>query len=113
MNLGYHSKILTKIDQEHTFKISPEEAKTIANAFKTGDFNTFKQNGIIIEDINYIFVNSVEDEIVFGKKEDLGTLTMHKSTTKIIIGFTQEAYQQSGTNIALKNIVRYFLKISL
>lgn len=106
-------EILTSIDQDHTFKISQEEAKIIANAFKTKNFNTFENDGINIEEINYTFKNSVDDKIVFAKKEDLGTLTIQKTMTKLIIGFTQEGYQQSGTNLALKNIARYFEKIKL
>lgn len=106
-------KILTKINQDHTFNISENEAKIITNAFKTKDFTTFKNDGIKIEKINYKFRNSVDDKIVFAKKQDLGTLTIQSSSTKVIIGFTQEAYQQSGTNLALKNIIRYFEKIDL
>ena len=105
--------ILTKIEQDHTFNISQEEAKTISNAFKTKDFTAFKKDGINLEEINYMFTNSVDDKIVFAKKQDLGTLTMQSTSTKVIIGFTQEGYQQSGTNLALKNIARYFEKINL
>ncbi len=106
-------EILTSIDQNHTFKISQEEANIISNVFKIKDFDTFIKDGINIENINYKFINSPNDEMVFGKKEDLGTLTIQKTKTKIIIGFTQDGYQQSGTNKALKNIARYFEKIKI
>ena len=106
-------EILTKIDQDNTFMISQEEARIITNAFKTKDFSAFKNDGINIEKMNYKFRNCVDDKIVFAKKQDVGTLTIQSTNTKVIIGFTQEAYQQSGTNLALKNIARYFKKINL
>ena len=106
-------KVLTSIDQDNTFNISQEEAEIISNTFKLKDFTTFKDDGITIENINYKFNNSVDDKIVFGKKQDLGTLTLQATSTKVIIGLTRDGYQQSGTNLALKNIARYFEKINL
>ena len=106
-------KILTKIDQDNTFKISEVESKIITNAFATNDFSVFKNNGINIEETNYKFKNSADDKIVFAKKQDVGTLTMQSTSTKVIIGFTQDGYQQSGTNLALKNFARYLEKIKL
>ena len=99
--------ILTKIDQENTFNISSQEAQTIANSFKTKDFSSFKQDGVTIEDISYKFVNSVDDEIVFAKKQYSGTITMQNSLTTVIIAFTQDGYHQANTNLALREMTHY------
>jgi len=106
-------EVLTSTDQDNTFKISQEEAIIIADAFKSKDFSTFENDGITIEEINYTFRNNVDGKIVLARKKDLGTLTIQATTTKIILGLTRDGYQQSGTNLALKNIARYFGKISL
>lgn len=106
-------KVLTSANQDNTFKISQDEAEIITDAFKTKDFTTFEENGITIEEITYKFRNCVDDKIVLAKKQDLGTLTIQATNTKIILGLTRDGYQQSGTNLALKNIARYFGKISL
>ena len=108
-----NGKILMKTDQENAFKISQEESETITNSFKINDFSFFKNDGIKIEETNYEFRNSVDGKLVFAKKKDLGTLTMLRTRTKVIIGFTQDGYQQSGTNLALKNFARYLEKIKL
>lgn len=99
--------ILTKPDQDHTFDISAQEAKTIADAFREKDFSTFKENGVNIENRSYKFINSDDDKIVFAKEIYLGTITMRSSLTTVLIGFTQEGYHQANTNLALEEIANY------
>ncbi|MEA3384515.1 MAG: profilin [Campylobacterota bacterium] len=105
--------ILNSVDQDNSFNISQNEARVIANIFKTKEFTAFKSDGITIEDINYKFINSVDERIVFAKKEYVGTLSMQSTNTTVIIGFTQDGYHQSNTNLAIKNIVKYFEQIDL
>lgn len=100
-------EILTKPNQEHTFEITQEEAKTIAQVFKDKNFDEFKQNGINIENTNFRYLNA-EGKTVFARKQYYGSLTIQATLKTVIIAFTQEAYQQTNTNLAVRYIAEYF-----
>ncbi|MEA3289445.1 MAG: profilin [Campylobacterota bacterium] len=103
-------EILTSLDQDHTFNIMQDEAKTIANSFKTKDFSSFKKDGIKIEDKNYMLINVTTDNIVFGRRDYEGTITMQCSLSTVLVGFTLDGYQQANTNLALGEIAHYLIE---
>ena len=54
---------------------------------KSGDFNSAKANGIVLEGVKYQFLR--EDGIVaFAKKAGYGAITIQKSKSAVVIGHT-------------------------
>jgi hypothetical protein len=99
--------VLTSLDQDNTFAITNEEAKTIRDAFSSNDFTTFKENGVNIEGRKFKFINATDENIVFAREQYVGTLTMQCSLTTVLVAFTLEGYNQANTNLGLREIAHY------
>lgn len=96
----------TTNNHANSLKISEAESVTASKNFANGDAG-FSTCGIVVEDVKYQFLRSIDGETFLFKKGGHGALSMQASKTAIIIAFTPEGCQQGSTNTALDAVVKY------
>ena len=70
-------------------------------------------NGIYIECYYYIFLRSIDDKLVIGKRGGEGAISMQASKTAIVIAHCPEGGQQGNTNKAVGVIAEYLESMSM
>merc|ERR1712126_282205 len=81
-------------------RLTSLEAKTIAVAMDTGDDTSFHFDGVFIGETRYQFIKRFENTI-FAKRMGIGSITIQKSKTCVVIAHTSEGKQQGSTNKAV------------
>lgn len=97
----------------NALRLTPEEARNIADCFKSGDFTPFMTEGIHAEGTKYQFLKEDDKKLVLAKKKDLGGLTMQKSKTAIVIAHTAEGKQHGNVNKAVNVIAEYLESVNM
>ncbi|NEO74995.1 profilin [Moorena sp. SIO4G3] len=97
----------------NALKLNPDESTNIANAFKSKDFTGFMTGGISIEGQKYQFLREEDGKVVYGKKKDIGAVTLQASKTAIVIAHCPEGGQQGNANKAVAVIAEYLESIGM
>ena len=93
-------------------KLTPNEAKTIAECFKTKDFTSFKVGGVHVEEVSYIFMQEIDSKAVYAKNQFNG-VTLQASNTAIVVARIAEGVQQGNADRAVGKIVDYLENMNL
>ena len=91
---------------EKSVRVTAKEAVVIANALAADDCSVFQQNGVVIGGVKYQFLRKDENAL-YAKKKDHGSLTIQKTKTAIVIAHTGEGGQAGSTNKAVDNVCNY------
>jgi len=75
-----------------------QESAQIASCFKSGKFDPFMCNGVLIGGVKYNFLREEDGKLVLAKKKDQGAVTLQKTKTAIIIAYCPEGSQQGNVN---------------
>ena len=102
----------TTKDHINSFKISPDEAKTIAKCFKSKDFTDFMISGVHCEGTYCIFLRVDEDKIVLAKCGS-GAVTLQASKTAVIVAHCPRDSQQGYANKAVYAVATYLEKMDM
>ena len=94
-------------------KLNPNESTNIANAFKSKDFSGFMAGGIYIEGEKYQFLREEDGKFVYGKKKDIGAVTLQASKTAVVIAHCPEGCQQGNANKAVAVIAEYLESLGM
>ena len=93
-------------------KLTPNEAKTIAECFKKKDFTSFMVGGVHVEQDYYIFLREIDSKAVYAKRQFSG-VTLQASKTAIVVARTAEGMQQGNANKAVGVIADYLESMNL
>ncbi|WP_287312905.1 profilin [Moorena sp. SIO1G6] len=97
----------------HALKLNPDESTNIANSFKSKDFTGFMAGGIWIEGQKYQFLREEDGKVVYGKKKDIGAVTLQASKTAVVIAHCREGGQQGNANKAVAVIAEYLESLNM
>lgn len=93
-------------------KLSPNEAKNIANCFKERDFTSFIEGGVSIEQHYCIFLREIDSKVVYAKGS-CGGVTLQASKTAVVVARTAKGRQQGNANKAVGVIADYLESMNL
>lgn len=110
--IGKDGSMWTTNKEANALKITAAEAATIGNAFRIMDFSSFQASGVLLEGVKYQFLRG-EENIVLGKKKDLGAITLQSSKTAVVIGHTKEGGSQGNTNKGVSVIADYLESLGM
>lgn len=79
-------------------KLAANEAVTIANCFKSKNFATFQESGVLAEGEKYQFLREEDGKLVLAKRKGSGALTLQATKTAIVIAHCPEGKQQGNVN---------------
>lgn len=93
-------------------KLTPYEAKNIADCFKKRDFTSFIEWGVCIEQDYCIFLREIDSKVVYAKGPR-GGVTLQASKAAIVVARTAEGRQQGNANKAVGVIADYLDSMNL
>lgn len=93
-------------------KLTPYEAKNIANCFKKRDFTSFIEGGVCVEQDYCIFLREIDSKVVYAKGPR-GGVTLQASKAAIVVARTAEGRQQGNANKAVGVIADYLDSMNL
>ena len=99
---------------QHSFalKLTPNEAKTIAECFKKRDFTSFRVGGVHVEEVSYVFLEEIDSKAVYAKNQLTG-VTLQASNTAIVVARIAEGMQQGKADRAVGKMVDYLEHMNL
>jgi profilin len=102
----------TTAEKETAIALQGNEGPTLANALKNRDSSNLAANGIYVEGMKYQFLR-MDENVIFGKMKDNGSLTIQASKTAIVIGHTKEGGTQGDTNKGVAVIAEYLESLGM
>lgn len=93
-------------------KLTPYEAKTIAECFRKKDFTSFMVGGVHVEERYYIFLREIDSKAVYAKVRSSG-VTIQASKTAVVVARAGEGMQQGNVNKAVGKIADYLETMNL
>jgi len=111
--IGQDGSKWTSDNHASALKIQSPEAVKIGTIFKSKDWKTFQENGIIIDGEKYQFLREEDDKIVLGKKKEKGAITLQASKTAVVIAHTKEGSQQGLSNKGVAVIAEYLESLNM
>jgi len=93
--------------KSNILRITPVEAKRIADVIRTGNDGEFSTKGIVAGSVKYQFLRSDEGTTYYAKKKDHGCLTLQKTKSAVVIAHTCEGSQVGDVNQGVAKICDY------
>ena len=92
-----------------SFKLTTQEITVIGMGMMESDMSypSLRENGIIVEGIRYDFLRA-DDNMVWGRKQGEGTITMERSKQNVVICHTKEGDNLGNAKRVVEKVVDSF-----
>ena len=92
-----------------SFKLTTQESTVIGIGMMESDMSypSLRENGIIVEGIRYDFLRA-DDNMVWGRKQGEGTITMERSKQNVVICHTKEGDNLGNAKRVVEKVVDSF-----